>query len=50
MRFGILGDAKIARERLRPAILNAGHEVVAIGRRDETMSLFYLGRYTLIKL
>ena len=39
MRFGILGDAKIARERLRPAILNAGHEVVAIGRRDETMSL-----------
>lgn len=39
MRFGILGDAKIARERLRPAILNAGHDIIAIGRRDETKPL-----------
>lgn len=34
MRFGILGDAKIAREKLRPAILKSGHEIVSIGRRD----------------
>ena len=34
MRFGILGDAKIAREKLRPAILSAGHHITAIGRRD----------------
>ena len=34
MRFGILGDAKIARNRLRPAILSAGHVITAIGRRD----------------
>ncbi|MEL0303927.1 MAG: Gfo/Idh/MocA family oxidoreductase, partial [Rhodobiaceae bacterium] len=34
MRFGILGDAKIAREKLLPAIRGAGHEVTHIGRRD----------------
>ena len=34
MRFGILGDAKIAREKLRPAILAAGHDITTIGRRD----------------
>ena len=34
MRFGILGDAKIAREKLLPAIRAAGHEVTHIGRRD----------------
>ena len=33
MRFGILGEAKIAREHLVPAILNAGHEVTHVGRR-----------------
>ncbi|MGB1871783.1 MAG: Gfo/Idh/MocA family protein [Candidatus Puniceispirillaceae bacterium] len=36
MRFGILGDAKIAREKLLPAIRAAGHEVTHIGRRDAT--------------
>ena len=34
MRFGILGDAKIGREKLLPAIRAAGHEVTHIGRRD----------------
>ena len=34
MKFGILGEAKIAREYLVPAILQAGHEVTHIGRRD----------------
>ena len=34
MKFGILGDAKIAREKLIPAITKAGHEIVAIGRRN----------------
>ena len=34
MRFGILGDANIARRNLRPAILNAGHQITAIGRRN----------------
>lgn len=34
MRFGILGDAKIAREKLRPAIEAAGHKITHIGRRD----------------
>jgi len=34
MRFGILGDAKIAREKLLPAIRAAGHDVTHIGRRD----------------
>lgn len=34
MRFGILGDAKIAREKLRPAIVAAGHEITHIGRRN----------------
>lgn len=34
MRFGILGDAKIARQALRQAILAAGHEITAVGRRD----------------
>lgn len=39
MRFGILGDANIARRNLRPAILAAGHEIVAIGRRDPAQGL-----------
>jgi len=30
MNFGILGEAKIAREHVVPAILNAGHKVVLI--------------------
>ena len=34
MKFGILGDAKISREKLIPAIRAAGHEVVRLGRRD----------------
>ncbi len=34
MKFGILGEAKIAREHLVPAILRAGHEVTHIGRRN----------------
>ena len=34
MKFGILGEAKIAREYLVPAILHAGHEVTHIGRRN----------------
>ena len=34
MRFGILGEAKIARELLVPAIIEAGHEVTHLGRRN----------------
>ncbi len=34
MRFGILGEAKIAREWLVPAILQAGHQVTHLGRRS----------------
>ena len=34
MRFGVLGDAKIAREMLLPAIRAAGHEVTHLGRRQ----------------
>ena len=34
MKFGILGEAKIAREWLVPAIIAAGHEVTHIGRRN----------------
>ena len=34
MKFGVLGDAKISRTKVIPAILSAGHEVVQIGRRD----------------
>lgn len=33
MKFGILGDAKIAREKIQSAIVTAGHEIVQIGRR-----------------
>ena len=33
MKFGVLGDAKIAREKLLPAIRAAGHEVAPLGRR-----------------
>ena len=33
MKFGILGDAKIAREKVIPAIHAAGHELIALGRR-----------------
>ena len=38
MRFGILGDAKIAREKLVPAMRNAGCEIVHLGRRDQGTS------------
>ena len=31
MRFGILGDAKIARQKLVPAMRKAGHEIVCLG-------------------
>jgi len=44
MKFGILGEAKIAREWLVPAILDAGHEVTHIGRRSpgkETLHSIY---------
>ena len=34
MRFGILGEAKIAREWLVPAIIEAGHKVTHLGRRN----------------
>ena len=35
MRFGILGDAKIARQMLLvPAMRNAGAEIVCLGRRN----------------
>ena len=34
MNFGILGEAKIAREHVVPAILNAGHKVTHVGRRN----------------
>ena len=34
MKFGILGEAKIAREHIVPAILAAGHEVTHVGRRS----------------
>ena len=46
MKFGILGEAKIAREWLVPAILDAGHEVTHIGRRSpgkETLHSIYKG-------
>ena len=46
MKFGILGEAKIAREWLVPAILDAGHEVTHIGRRNpgrETLHSIYKG-------
>jgi len=34
MRFGILGEAKIAREWLVPAIIESGHKVTHLGRRN----------------
>ena len=34
VRFGVLGDAKIARTQLVPAIQAAGHQVVAVGSRQ----------------
>ena len=39
MRFGILGDAKIAREKLCPAIVWAGHDITHIGRRDPSQGV-----------
>ena len=39
MRFGILGDAKIAREKLVPALRRAGCDIVHLGRRDELASV-----------
>ena len=37
MRFGVLGDAKIAREKLYSAITSSGHQVSMIGRRDPSL-------------
>jgi predicted dehydrogenase len=34
MRFGFLGASRIGRRALAPAVLAAGHEVVAVGARD----------------
>jgi len=34
MKFGILGEAKIAREHVVPAILAVGHHVTHVGRRN----------------
>ncbi len=39
MRFGILGDAKIAREKLVPALRKAGCDIVHLGKRDELASV-----------
>ena len=39
MRFGVLGDAKIAREKLLPSIRAAGHEVTHVGRRDPSAGI-----------
>ena len=39
MKFGILGEAKIARNYLAPAILEAGHEITHIGRRNPTQKI-----------
>ena len=39
MRFGILGDAKIAREKLVPALRRAGCDIVHLGRRDKLASV-----------
>ena len=39
MRFGVLGDAKIAREKLLPVIRAAGHEVTHVGRRDPSAGI-----------
>ena len=44
MKFGILGEAKIAREHVVPAIINAGHQVTHVGRRkpgQETLPKIY---------
>ncbi len=39
MKFGILGEAKIARNYLAPAILEAGQEITHIGRRNPTQKI-----------
>ena len=39
MNFGILGEAKIAREHVVPAILSAGHKVTHVGRRSPGESI-----------
>ncbi len=39
MRFGILGDAKIAREKLVPAMRSGGHDIVHLGKRDASQSV-----------
>tara|TARA_B100000963_G_scaffold134435_1_gene116923 strand:+ start:2354 stop:3304 length:951 start_codon:yes stop_codon:yes gene_type:complete len=39
LRFGILGDAKIAREKLVPALRKAGCDIVHLGKRDELASV-----------
>lgn len=41
MKFGILGDAKIAREKLIPAMRAGGHEIVCLGRRDPSQPTEY---------
>jgi predicted dehydrogenase len=39
MKFGVLGEAKIAREWVSPAILEAGHEISHIGRREPSKEI-----------
>ena len=40
MKFGILGNAKIARTQVVPALLAQGHEVVALGTRNPQAPLW----------
>jgi len=40
MKFGILGNAKIARTQVIPALLAHGHEVVALGTRNPDAPLW----------
>ncbi|NCF48193.1 MAG: Gfo/Idh/MocA family oxidoreductase [Bacteroidetes bacterium] len=37
MKFGILGDAKISRNQVIPAIRAAGHDLIQLGRRDPSV-------------
>ena len=50
MKFGILGEAKIAREWLVPAILDAGHEVTHIGQEAQAKKPYILFIKALLKL
>ncbi|MFP8968535.1 Gfo/Idh/MocA family protein [Pokkaliibacter sp. CJK22405] len=35
MRFGVLGNAKIAREKVAPAMIKAGHTITAVASRSQ---------------